>query len=394
MGGLLAVSDIHEGISFGFRVDPETGISERSLDLHRNFARAAEWAIEHKVELFIVGGDLFDRTHVSPAFRELVRRDVIEPLGKSGIQTWLLAGNHDQPRLWSRGTSLDDFRGYPHVEVFREPTVREVTLEGETFTFLILPYLHPEHIGDRVREKLGEDVPREQTFELGRRMLKEWMKKRVEEAGENRVLLLGHYFVEGAKVRSTAYPEVLPGEFSFTLDMIPPEVELAILGHIHLHQALGDKVVYVGAPERVDWGEREDSKGFITYGPGEGWSFHPLPTRPMIKVEVDATGGNPTSRVLEVLQGDIQDALVRLEVKLTEGQREVLDEAAVAKRLAPAFHYEVALSYVEREKISLAEFTLDPLRLFEEYVRLNYGDHPRLEEILKEGETILKEVLH
>ncbi|MFQ5838806.1 MAG: exonuclease SbcCD subunit D [Thermoplasmata archaeon] len=394
MGGLLAVCDVHEGINFGFRVDPETGISERSLDLHRNFVRAAEHAIAHRLDLFIVVGDLFDRTHVSPAFRELVRKDVIEPLGKAGIETWLVAGNHDQPRLWSRGTSLDDFRGYPHVKVFREPTVRDATVDGENITFLILPYLHPEHIADRVREKLGEEVPREQTFELGRRMLKEWMKKRVDEARGDRVLLLGHYYVEGARVRSTAYPEVLPGEFSFTLDMIPPGVEVAIFGHIHLHQVVGDKVVYVGAPERVDWGEMEDPKGFLTYRPADDWSFRPLPTRPMIKVEVDATRGNPGSLVLGALQRDFRDALVRLEILLEEGQRELLDEAAIADRLSDAFHYEVGLTYREREKISLSEFTLDPLKLFEEYVKLNYGDHHRLEDILKEGETILREVLH
>ncbi|MCJ2519666.1 MAG: metallophosphoesterase [Candidatus Thermoplasmatota archaeon] len=393
MGGLLAVCDVHEGINFGFRVDPETGISERSLDLHRNFARTAEYAIENRVDLFVVGGDLFDRTHVSPSFRELVRRDVIEPLGRAGIKTWVVAGNHDQPRQWSRGTSLDDLRGYPHVKVFREPTVKEAVIDGKTVTFLILPYLHPEHIADRVRERLGEEVPREQTFELGRRMLKEWMRRRVEEAKGEHVLMLGHYYVEGAKVRSTAYPEVLPGEFSFTLDMIPSVVELAIFGHIHLHQVLGDRVVYVGAPERVDWGERGDPKGFVTYSPGEGWSFHPLPTRPMVKVEVDATGGDPTGQVMEALQQGLRDALVRLEIQLEEGQRELLDEALIAERLSEAFHYELSLSYTDRERISLEEFTLDPLRLFEEYVKLNYGDHTRLEDILSEGEAILREVL-
>ncbi len=393
MGGLLAVSDIHEGISFGFRVDPETGISERSLDLHKNFARAAEYAIEQEMDLFVIGGDLFDRTHVSPAFREMVRRDVIEPLGRAGIETWIVAGNHDQPRQWTRGTSLEDFRGYSHVEVFREPSVREASIEGSQVTFLILPYLHPEHIADRVKERLGEEVPREQTFELGRRMLKEWIRKRAEEASGDRVLMLGHYYVEGAKVRATSYPEVLPGEFSFAMDMIPDSVELAIFGHIHLHQTVGDRVVYVGTPERVDWGEKDDPKGFITYRPGQDWEFHSLPTRPMIKIEADATGGVPMERVLQALDTDLSGALVRLEITLEEGQRELLDEAAVAERLAEAFHYEISYAHIDRETVPIEEFTLDPLRLFEEYVKLNYADHSRVEDILREGEAILREVL-
>lgn len=393
MGGLLVVSDVHEGINFGFRVDPETGISERALDLHRNFARTARHAIDHGMDLFVVNGDLFDRTHVSPAFREMVRKDVIEPLGEAGIPTWIVAGNHDQPRQWTRGTSLDDFRGYAHVEVFREPTVREATLDGKATTLLLLPYLHPEHIADRVRERLGEEVPREQTFEMGRRMLKEWIKKRAEEARGDHVLMLGHYYVEGAQVRATASPEVLPGEFSFTRDMIPPAVELAIFGHIHLHQALGDRVVYVGTPERVDWGEREDEKGFVTYRPGEGWAFHPLPVRPMLKVQVDAAGEAPTEAVLQALDRDLRDAMVRLEITLEEGQRERLDEAAISQKLSEAFHYELSFAGTERERRSVEEFTLDPLRLFEEYVTLNYGEHARVEDVLEEGEAILREVL-
>ncbi len=393
MGGLVAVSDVHEGVNFPYRLDPETGVSARSLDLHANFVRAAQYAIAKDADVFVVTGDLFDRTHVSPTFREQVRRDVIEPLGEAHITTWLIAGNHDQPRMWARGTSLEDFRGYPHVEVFREPAVRDVTVEGETVTALLLPYLHPEQILDRVRERLGEEVPPEQTFELGRRMLQEWMRRRAEEAQSDHVVLFGHYYVEGALVRSTASPEVLPGEFSLRLDGIPEAVELGIFGHIHLHQTVGDRIVYVGAPERVDWGEEGDDKGFLTYRPTESWTFHPLPTRPMIKVEIDLGGEDATESILKALPEDLEGALLRLQVRLDEGQRQRIDETAVARRLSGAFHYDVAYRYREREKVSAPEFTLDPLRLFREYVELNYADHARMEDILRDGEEILREVL-
>ncbi|MFQ5552424.1 MAG: exonuclease SbcCD subunit D [Thermoplasmata archaeon] len=393
MGGLVAVSDVHEGVNFPYRVDPETGISARSLDLHGNFVRAAEYAMDIAADVFVVTGDLFDRTHVSPTFRELVRRDVIEPLGKAGIPTWLIAGNHDQPRMWARGTSLEDFRAFPHVEIFREPAVRDVSVEGEAVTALLLPYLHPEQILDRVRERLGEDVSPDQVIELGRRMLQEWIRKRAEEARGDHVLLFGHYYVEGALVRATASPEVLPGEFSLRLDGIPEAVDLGIFGHIHLHQAVGDRVVYVGAPERVDWGEEGDDKGFLTYRPGENWAFHPLPTRPMIKVEVDLGGEDATESILKALPEDLAGALLRLQVRLAEGQRQRIDETALARRLSEAFHYDVAYHYREREKVATQEFTLDPLRLFREYVELNYGDHARRGDILRDGEEILREVL-
>src|SRR3972149_5979171 len=130
MADVVCVGDVHEGVGFGFLVDPETGVSARALDLHRNFVAAASWAIEHSAKLFCVLGDLFDRTHVAPVFREMVRRAVIEPLGEAGIEVWLLAGNHDQPRAFARSTSLDDYRGYRHVKVFREPATEGRELGG------------------------------------------------------------------------------------------------------------------------------------------------------------------------------------------------------------------------------------------------------------------------
>ena len=58
MHEIVCVGDVHEGIPFDFRIDPETGISERAMDLHRNFARAAQWAIDRGSKVFIVLGVL------------------------------------------------------------------------------------------------------------------------------------------------------------------------------------------------------------------------------------------------------------------------------------------------------------------------------------------------
>ncbi|MEE9592952.1 MAG: hypothetical protein V3W28_05175, partial [Thermoplasmata archaeon] len=132
---------------------------------------------------------------------------------------------------------------------------------------------------------------------------------------------------------------------------------------------------------------------FLTYRPADSWTFHPLPTRPMIKVEVDLGGEDATESILKALPEDPAGALLRLQVRLAEGQRQRIDETALARRLSEAFHYDVAYRYREREKVAAPEFTLDPLRLFREYVELNYADHARREDVLRDGEEILQEVL-
>src|SRR5438477_276654 len=168
MHEIVCVGDVHEGLNFDFRIDPETGISERALDLHGNFARAAQWAIEHRASLFCILGDLFDRAHVAPVFREMVRKDVIGPLGAAGIEVWILAGNHDEPRRTARSTSLDDYRGYAHVKVFRTPKVEIREIGGRKIGFILIPYMHPEQVVEQVRQTLGKEVPRELAYETAR----------------------------------------------------------------------------------------------------------------------------------------------------------------------------------------------------------------------------------
>ena len=395
MHEIVCVGDVHEGLTFDFRIDPETGISERALDLHGAFAKAARWAIDHEASLFCVLGDLFDRSHVAPIFRELVRRDVIEPLGKAGIEVWILAGNHDQPRRAARSTSLDDFRGYAHVKVFREPKVEVRTVDGRRIGFLLLPYMHPENIVERVRDTIGKDVPREEAYEVARRLWKEWIANRAEELKDADLrVLFGHFEFQGVRYATTTNPEIVPHDFTFSRDMIPDAVDLVVFGHIHMRQVVHGKVVYPGAPERIDWGERLDPKGFLALRPDGTWSFEELPARPMLKVDVAAAPGDDvTEKVLEAIPGDVRGALVRLEIRLPDELRARLDDRRIADRLKDAFHYEVQLVSTERGRTVSDEFTMDPLRLLSDYVDKTLADDPRREAIRAEAQRILREAL-
>ena len=395
MHEIVCVGDVHEGLNFDFRIDPETGLSERALDLHGNFAKAARWAIENHASLFCVLGDLFDRTHVAPIFRELVRKDVIEPLAKAGIEVWILAGNHDQPRRAARSTSLDDYRGYPHVTVFREPKAEVRTIDGRKVGFILIPYLHPEEVVEQIRERLGKEVPREEAYEAARRVWKGWIKNRADELKDvDRRILFGHFEFQGVRYAGTTPPEIVPHDFTFTRDMLPDSIDLAVFGHIHMHQVLFDKVVYAGAPERIDWGERLDPKGFVALRPDATWSFQELPARPMEKVEVTLSlGDDPTKRVLDALPSDVAGKLVRIEVHLPDELRARLDERRLAERLQGAFHVDLRLVSTERPRIVAEEFTMDPLRLLSDYVDKNLAEHPRRDAIKAEAQRLLKEAL-
>lgn len=394
----MVVGDVHEGINFGFNIDAETGISRRALDIHNNFSLTAQYAIENKARLFVVLGDMFDRTHVSPTFREMIRHDVIEPLEEEGIEVWILAGNHDQPHGEKKGTSIDDFRGYANVKVFRRPSVQQIQIEGKSIGFIIVPYLHPEQIARLVKEKEGSEIGREQMFLLGQKLLKQWISNRFEELDTDRKILLGHYYLEGAKLRETSCPEILPGEFSFTRDMIPDALDLALFGHVHLHQVIGSspEFVYTGAIERIDWGEREDKKGFVVILPNSEklWEFKELPVREMVKIDLKIkTDEDATKKILDAIPEEVEGKMFRLEIALDEGVRERISEPRITEKLKGAFYYDVKWKELAAEKLGYAEFTMDPYHLLRAFLKTNYGEHPKYEQIQKEGERILSEVL-
>lgn len=395
MNDIIAVGDVHEGINFGYRPDPKTGVTDRAMDIHKNFAFTAQYAIEHKSKLFVVLGDLFDRTHVSPVFREMVRKDVIEPLGKEGIEVWILAGNHDQPRSMAKSTSLDDFRGYSHVKIFRTPKIKRERIEGKDVGFIIVPYLHPDQIAERIRKELGKEVKREEVFKEARSWWKEWIKNSADELDTDVKILFGHYHVEGAMLSAFNRIQYLPSEFSFTRDMIPESVDLAVFAHIHLHQSLTGKIVYVGSVERIDWGEREENKGFLSLDlESKGWDFIKLKTRDMLKIDIDLSKSEDlTEDIIKNLQQDLKGKMVRLHVKGIEGFRARVDERRLEKELKDTFFHEVRWEELKAEKEAFVEFTVDPNLLFQRFVELNYEAHPSHKRILEYGKRVLNEVL-
>src|SRR2546428_11902225 len=159
--------------------------------------------------------------------------------------------------------------------------------------------------------------------------------------------------------------------------MIPDTIDLVVFGHIHMHQTVGGKIVYAGGPERIDWGERLDPKGFLVIRPEGGWSFVELPARPMDKVEtIVGMGDDVTEKVLDAIPAQVTGHLVRLEVTLPDELRNRLDEERLADRLRGAFHYEGKFISASRPRPATEEVTLDPGRPLADYAAHGLAGHP------------------
>ncbi len=397
---IVIVGDVHEGRASDIRVDTLTGVSARTMDLHNNLVRAANYAKENKASVLILLGDVFDRTNVAPIFRELVRQEVIEPLGEAGVKVIILAGNHDQPRVFQRGTSIDDFSGYSHVRIFRRPDSFVERIGGRRICFIIMPFLYPDTIIDQ-SGKLAQEVPEDQRVTVSQEVLKEFLKSN-SKTDSDATILLAHYYFEGAQVSNEQYPEAEMGELEFKLSMIPSKIDLAVFGHIHLHQvkdARGVPVVFPGSIERVDWGEKRGPKGFLSVDPETmKWNFHELPTREMveIRVKLDQSDKDPTATVLSRIPSELKGKMVRLIVELPVGMRPSIREDKIAEKLVQAFDLRVSW------KTSGPEPTISPetarglpdhYRLLESFIDQTFSKHHHKDRLLKEGRDILKEAI-
>ena len=119
-----------------------------------------------------------------------------------------------------------------------------------------------------------------------------------------------HHCVEGATVGPANYTFTSADDVIRARD-VPQDFAALLSGHIHRHQVLTTDlarrplvtpVLYPGSIERTALAEIGETKGFMILNVGlEGgaprlsWEFRELPSRPMLRREVDATGMAPTT---------------------------------------------------------------------------------------------------
>ena len=114
---ILHTGDIHLGSKFSFLGEKAT---EYRRALVKSFESLADTAIEKKVDLVIISGDLFDSPFPSRTTIEIVKR-VFKKLVDEGIYTAIIPGNHDYLAPSSIYTSGELTANSGKLIVFNDP---------------------------------------------------------------------------------------------------------------------------------------------------------------------------------------------------------------------------------------------------------------------------------
>ena len=437
---VLHFADLHVGMENYGKLDPQTGISSRIRDFLDRLDEVVAYAISHDADLVIFAGDAFKTRDPDPTQqREFARR--IKHLADQ-IPVFMLVGNHDIPGMAARATSIDIFRTLevPNIVVGRKIDAQVIeTKRGPVFLGWV-PFpvrnrliAQEEHRGASVEEldRAVETLVSGELAELARQAAEHDMPR----------VLVGHFSVSGATYgseRSVMLGRDLVVQKSALAD---PAWDYVALGHIHKHQNLtanetpfprplppsaksltgeGESpspvaggfatgegrggglppVVYSGSLERIDFGEEVEDKGFCWLNLARGqttWEFVRVHARPFRTIKVDAREeDDPTAAVIaKIGERDIEGAVVRVLIRLREGQEAALRRREIERALERAESIAAISTEVERETrvagVGSTPEALTPLQWTERYFVSKNKPPERVQHLLKAAQALFED---
>ncbi|HLK58308.1 MAG TPA: exonuclease SbcCD subunit D [Chthonomonadaceae bacterium] len=404
---VMHFADTHFGVELYGRLDPDTGMNTRLQDFKQSLLRAMDEALEQGIDLAVFAGDAYKsrdpRQTEQREFAACIRR-----LTDRNIPVVLLAGNHDMPSIRGRANAVEIYRtlGVTHVHVLSRPEIILVNTVAGPVRIAAMPYLIK-----------GYSIAREEfqgkTLDETRLLLEAKyadyladLAATIREAEDTTpTILLGHFWANGAKLSAWQ-----SGYFTQTEPQVPlsaltdPAFDYVALGHIHKHQDLNPNgqphVVYSGSPDRIDFGEKDETKGFVLvelHKGGADYTFVPVREgRTLLEIEVDADCDEPTEKILaEVKRHSLRNAIVKLTYKISQGRQALVREREIREALAPAFMTVSINRKVQRDaalRSRLLTESKTPREALELYIETKDALKPHRERLLAYADPLFKEL--
>ena len=344
----IHTADVHFGVENYGKIDPKTGIHTRLLDFEQAFNACIDSAIEQKVDFFLFSGDAYKTPHPSQTQQRLLMRCFMR-LYQAKIPAVIVVGNHDHPLSFGKTHALNIFRELPvdGFHVVDTPGLISLTTQHGPINIVGIPWptrntisMATPHL-TRSAQEITELISRAVAT-----IITDYANK-LDPAVP--AVLAGHLTVSngifsGSEKRAIygRDPMLLPSQLA-----IPP-FDYVALGHLHRYQNLNPNgypaVVYSGSIERVDFGERNEEKGFCLVTIQEKGktehTFIKTPSRPFVQVDVTLNAGeSQTEQVLAALgQETLDESVIKIIYRVPDGKRDAVDRKQLEAACARAHH--------------------------------------------------------
>jgi DNA repair exonuclease SbcCD nuclease subunit len=332
---VLLLADTHLGFDLPQR--PRSARRRRGPDFFAMTRLALAPALRGEVDLVVHGGDLLYRSRVPASLVQAALEPLLE-VADRGVPVVLVPGNHERSAL-----PYPLLASHEHLHVFDHPRTIALELGGTRVAVAGFP-CEREGVRDRFAGLVAAAAAGSEGAPL-------------------RLLCL-HQTIEGAAVEGFVFrggADVVRGRD------LPEGFAAVLAGHIHRAQVLtcdlarrplAAPVLYPGSVERTSFAERHEAKGVMvldlepdaaTGGRLAGWEQRELPARPMLAVEVDASGCGPAAleeRLREALLPLPPDAVVQLRLtgEPAGGAAEAIRAAALRRLHPPTMTVSVRLA--------------------------------------------------
>jgi exonuclease SbcD len=373
-------ADIHFGVENYGRIDPETGIHSRLLDFEKALNFCIDYAIEHNVDFFLFAGDAYKTTHPSPTQQRLLLKCFLR-LQQAHIPLVMVVGNHDHPLSFGKAHTLDLFNQLP-LEGFyliAKPHAFVLQTKSGPVNIVGLPWPNRTTVAGAQQHMFKSAIELTDYISSSTTTILNHLTTQIDHSLPS--VLTGHLTVSSGIFSGSEKRAVYGNDPLF----LPSQLAVAPfdyvgLGHLHRHQNLNPTghppIVYSGSPERIDFGERKEEKGFcdvfLHHKGNTTYEFVKTPTRPLIQIDVtlNATTDYTQQIINSIGKFSIKDAIVKIVYHVPSGTKDTVDLSAVERACASALDLVAIIPVHEhkaREKRSNLKIDMDLETLLDIY---------------------------
>ncbi len=405
---LLHFSDLHLGVELYGTLDSRTGMSSRVGDFLHVFDIIVNRAIDDDYDAVLFSGDAFKNRDPSPTLQREFAKRVVR-LAQAGVPIVIIVGNHDLPNVLTRATPVEIYQvlSIPGVHVCRGIERVDVQTKSGELQVVALPWVTRSLLlaMDEYREMGDIDLDREMASLIAnavRGLMAELVPGKP-------AVMMAHVSVQGA---SLGYEQsiMLGRDVTVGLDDLNTRgFDYVALGHIHKHQVLSTQPpsVYAGSPERIDFGEENEPKGYVSVkiDPNEGldrttmWEFVELPARPFKTVRIAAFGDDPMEAIrrdVTRLAVEYREAVTRCIIEVDPGREKSVNAQEIRRLLIDNGARVVTHVIVESEVTSrtrgelTAETARDSIQMLQRWVEVRNYDQKLRDRVLERGKELIE----
>ena len=365
-------------------------------DEHEQFL---DWLLEriqeHRVELLLVSGDIFDTALPSSDSTNLYYRFLYRLFDETEAYTVIIAGNHDSPRHLEAPREFLEMGRIYVVGTAAEPTKCVVSLppDDPQVAVAAVPFLSES---DLRHLSYQTEADRNERY---RERFKAFYADCVAAMPPGiPKILMGHLFVQGGQVGDSERNVQIGGATATHASDFPKDVSYVALGHLHRPQTIKGTdypVRYSGSPIPLRFNETGYRKiVYLLELSDDGTLIREEEIEVPVFKELCTVEGDEATVLSNAMAEDWNGKYIQVKLKLTAPRVGISDEIrqAFGNRGGDVLSVELEIpEATEGPKISVEDMKR-PEEIFEQFHRYKFDDEPPDDPLMQTFKELVERV--